>query len=126
MIDESYNSSPVALFLAIKTLESISGIRRVAVIGGMSELGEFSIKAHEKAGAEMPGAVDVLVAVGERAALSGKKAIQKGMKENNVYFFDTADEASQKIRSILRAGDLVLVKGSRVVGLEKVVEAITV
>lgn len=124
IIDESYNSSPLALELALKTLESITYTRRVGVLGDMLELGEHTIKAHEAIGMVAPNALDVLVTVGTRAALIAKKAVKKGMGQEYVFSFDTAEEAAKPVEKLLKKGDVILVKGSRSIGLETVIEEI--
>lgn len=124
LIDESYNSSPLALETALKTMQLVAHTRRVAVLGDMMELGAFSIEAHEKAGVLAAQCVDVLITVGSRAKLMAQKAIEKGMYEAAVHSFDTAQEAGLKLQEVMKAGDIVLVKGSHSIGLEKVIEEV--
>ncbi len=124
IIDEHYNSSPLALELSLKTLAGVSYARRVGVLGDMMELGSFTAKAHERAGALVPEALDILITVGSRARFIASSAIKRGMKENRVFSFDTVQEAQKKVQEILQKGDLVFVKGSRVIGLEKIIEEI--
>ncbi len=124
LIDESYNSSPLALETALKTMQLVAHTRRVAVIGDMLELGPFSIEAHEKAGLLAAQCLDVLITVGSRAKLMAQKAIEKGMYEAAVHSFDTAQEAGLKLQEIMKAGDIVLVKGSHSIGLDRVIEEV--
>jgi UDP-N-acetylmuramoyl-tripeptide--D-alanyl-D-alanine ligase len=126
IIDESYNSSPLALETALKTLQLVAHTRRVAVLGGMTELGKLSADAHEKIGTLVPHCVDVLITVGTRARLIARKAVEGGMYESAVHSFDTPQEAGLKLQEIMKAGDIVLIKASHSIGLEKVVEEVKV
>lgn len=124
IIDETYNSSPLALETALKTLSLITSRRKIAVLGDMLELGDYSLKAHEKAGKQIVGAVDILITVGPRARFIGNNAKKDGMKEDAVYIFETAQEAKKVLQDIMKEGDIILVKGSRAIGLDIVLEEI--
>jgi len=125
IIDESYNSSPIALQTALETLKLVEFSRKIAVLGDMMELGEFTIRAHEMIGEIVPDCVDVLITVGPRAKLIAKKAIEKNMAKDSVFMFDGVEDAVKKLKEIIKKDDLILVKGSRVVGLDKIVEEIS-
>lgn len=124
IIDESYNSSPLALETALKTLQLVAHTRRIAVLGDMTELGKYSADAHEKIGKMIPHCVDVLITVGTRARLIAHKAIESGMYESAVHSFDTPEQAGRKLQEIMKAHDVVLIKASHAIGLEKVVEEV--
>ena len=124
IIDETYNSSPLALETALKTLSLITTRRRIAVLGDMLELGDYSLKAHEKAGRHVVGSVDILITVGPRARFIGVNAKKDGMKEEMVYIFETAKEAKKVLQDIMKEGDIILVKGSRAIGLDTVLEEV--
>ncbi len=70
------------------------------------------------------GFADILVTVGPRAKFIAEAAREAGMRKNNIYSFDTADEATKPVQDFIRKGDLILVKGSHAMELEKVVEEI--
>jgi UDP-N-acetylmuramoyl-tripeptide--D-alanyl-D-alanine ligase len=123
IVDESYNSSPLALETALGTLKVVQ-TRRIAVLGDMLELGDYTLKAHEHAGELVAGSVDVLITVGMRAKFIAYKAKEKGLKEVQIHICETAEEAGRKLQELVRAGDVVLIKGSRSIGLEKVVEEV--
>lgn len=123
IIDESYNSSPMALETALRTLAHIEGRRKIAVLGDMLELGEYTIRAHEAMGELVPECADMLITVGPRAKFIAHRAL-KSMKEEKVLSFDTAFEAGRKLQEIMREGDLILIKGSRGVKLDRIVEEI--
>src|SRR3989344_7371304 len=102
LIDDSYNSSPVALSSALHALKSleVSG-RKIAVLGDMLELGSAEASAHEKAGAEAAGIADELVTVGERARWMEKYARAEGLPEEHIRHFDSASEAGRFLKNFL-------------------------
>jgi UDP-N-acetylmuramoyl-tripeptide--D-alanyl-D-alanine ligase len=124
IIDESYNSSPIALEMALKTLKMVSHTRKIAVLGDMMELGDYTVKAHEMIGDLVPSCADILITVGPRARFIAQKAIKKDMDDKSVFSFDEAKEAGIKLQEIIKKGDLILIKGSRVVGLDKIVDEV--
>jgi UDP-N-acetylmuramoyl-tripeptide--D-alanyl-D-alanine ligase len=125
VIDDSYNANPTATQRAIDVLRtSRTAGRRVAVLGEMLELGDRAVGLHETVGrAAAAGPVDLLIAVGGAPARAlAEAAIAAGMARSNVHYFETSDEAAASAVSLVRAGDLVLVKGSRGVQTDKVVD----
>ncbi len=124
IVDESYNSSPIALEMALKTLKMVSHTRKIAVLGDMMELGDYTVKAHETIGDLVPSCTDILITVGPRARFIAQRAIKKDMDERSVFSFDEAREAGLKLQEVIKKGDLILIKGSRVVGLDKIVEEV--
>jgi len=126
LLDESYNASPVAVNAALDTLAGLSGVsRHIAVLGDMLEMGEWTAQVHREVGARAAASgVDLLVAVGAFANLIVEGALASGMDEDNVVEFDSADQAAGWLAPRLASGDTILVKGSRAVHLEYVVDAI--
>ena len=120
MIDSSYNAAPKSTELAVKTLEKLPANRKVAVLGDMLELGDHSKKAHKEIG-EMINFLSVLVTIGEDSELIGKAAKENGFT-GDIYHFEKAEEASEKLDEIVRENDLILVKGSQSIRTEKVIE----
>jgi UDP-N-acetylmuramoyl-tripeptide--D-alanyl-D-alanine ligase len=125
LVDDSYNASPVAMHRLLELLARVSG-RRVAVLGEMYELGELSPQAHRAVGEEAAGSCDVLVAVGgvDSASLAAA-AREAGLADGAIHVVESADEATELLRRELRPRDVVLVKGSRGVGLDRTVAALT-
>ncbi|MDO8493694.1 MAG: UDP-N-acetylmuramoyl-tripeptide--D-alanyl-D-alanine ligase [bacterium] len=123
ILDDTYNSSPAALELAIESVHDIkvSG-RKIAVLGDMLELGHYTNDAHYKIGKQVPVHFDMLVTVGQRARAFAKGAFDAGMKKNSIKSFSDSVEAGDYIKGIIGIGDLVLVKGSQGVRMERVVE----
>ncbi len=128
LFDDAYNANPLAVARALEVLSADAGAtRRVAVLGEMLELGAASPALHARCGeAAARAGVTVLVTVGGPAARAlGDAAIAAGIPAANVQHVETSDEAATLVGAIVRAGDLVLVKGSRGVHLERVVDALT-
>jgi len=124
VVDDSYNASPLAVRRLFELLARAPG-RRVAVIGEMYELGELAAEAHRQAGLEAAAAADLLVAVGGADASSMAAAARDaGMAEDTVLLAESAEGAAKLLRGVLRSGDVVLVKGSRGVGLDRTVAAL--
>lgn len=124
IVDDTYNASPLSMRVAIETLEEFPGTRKIAVLGDMRELGTYAETAHEEAGKLAARVFDVVIAVGEYADVMVSAARKAGLSKKNAVACTTAREAKEKLLSILKKGDMVLVKGSRALGLEAVVEAI--
>lgn len=125
IIDDTYNSSPVALEEALKTLQTIEGAKRkIAVLGDMLELGSYSVSAHKEAGAIASRSCHLLVTVGTRARGIAEGALQNGMKEKDVLQFDTSEEVGVYLQNMILEKDVILAKGSQSMRMEKVVEEI--
>ena len=124
IIDDSYNANPTATKRALDVLASAAAERRVAVLGEMLELGDQSIALHEEVGrAAARIKVDLLVAVGgPPAAALAEAAIAGGLPRASVHAFSTSDEAADAVVATLRSGDVALVKGSRGVKTDRIVE----
>ncbi|HEY8535647.1 MAG TPA: UDP-N-acetylmuramoyl-tripeptide--D-alanyl-D-alanine ligase [Vicinamibacterales bacterium] len=116
LLDDSYNSSPAALAGALAALASDAGARRrVAVLGEMLELGDFSVALHEESGRRAAAAgVDLLVAVGgDPARALADAARSAGLPAERVHYWGSSEEAAGPVAALLEPGDVVLVKGSR-------------
>ncbi len=124
IIDDTYNSSPVAMNVALDLLKEVRTKRKIAVLGDMLELGKWTEEEHRQAGYKVREVADVLITVGIRSKFIGDGAREKGFSDKKIYHFDTAVLASSFIKDFLKAGDVYLVKGSQGVRLEKVVEVI--
>jgi len=125
LVDDSYNASPLAVRRLLELLARAPG-RRVAVLGEMYELGDFAEAAHRDAGTEAAAACDLLVAVGGAdAGLIADGAREAGQSNESIHLVEDADRAAELLRRVLRPGDVVLVKGSRGVGLDRTVAALT-
>lgn len=125
IIDDSYNSSPVALVAALHAFKelSVSG-RKIVVLGDMLELGAASDSEHKKAGERAAEVAGYLVTVGARARLMREGFLEKGMNTENARHFDSSSDAGAFLKEFVREGDAVLVKGSQGIRMERAVVAI--
>jgi UDP-N-acetylmuramoyl-tripeptide--D-alanyl-D-alanine ligase len=125
LIDDTYNSSPVALASALMTLKEIKTKgRRIAVLGDMMELGKHSADEHYKAGSVLTGFCDILITVGVRSRRMAEGALDALMSEKNIFQFDNSTEAGEMLREMLKENDVVLLKGSQSIRMEKAVAKI--
>jgi UDP-N-acetylmuramoyl-tripeptide--D-alanyl-D-alanine ligase len=121
LIDDCYNSNPVAVEAALAALQLAKGARRVAVLGDMRELGASAEALHRAAGESAAAHADLVIGVG---ALARHLADAAAATRPTLHFED-ADAAAAAIGDVVKPGDAVLVKGSRGVHLEKVVDALS-
>lgn len=118
IIDDSYNSSPVAVEQGLQTLEAFPHAeRRIAVLGDMLELGRYSVTEHERIGTLARGAADIVAAVGIRS-----RAFERAEGKAEVLLFDNATTAVPALNELVRPGDVVLVKGSQSIRMEYIVK----
>jgi len=126
ILNDAYNANPESTEAALKAARWIAGRGRlVAVLGTMAELGPIAEREHERIGVLVTRiGVDRLVTVGEPARAIAAGALREGIEPENVASYDAVEDAIADVRAAAGPGDLVLCKGSRVVGLERVAEAL--
>lgn len=125
VLDDTYNASPASTEAALDTLSAIPGMRKVAVLGDMLELGEYSEVAHRDIGKKAADICDVAVTVGSRMRFAADELAARNFKEHESLFsFDTSTDAGKALIEIVREGDLVLVKGSQGMRMERAVKVI--
>jgi len=124
IIDDTYNASPPATGSALDILESLKVKRKVAILGEMLELGHYSEDAHRSVGEHIVKSADFLVTVGVRAQFIADEARKKGFPEDKIKSFDLSTDAISFVKELIKEGDVVLVKGSQGVRMEKIVKAI--
>lgn len=125
IIDDSYNSSPLAVSSAIETLSNITSKgRKIVVLGDMLELGKFTEEAHKRVGEQVVSLASILITVGIRAKYIYASAISHGMKKISVKHFATAEEAGVYLKNKIEKGDIILVKGSQIMRMERIVKMI--
>jgi UDP-N-acetylmuramoyl-tripeptide--D-alanyl-D-alanine ligase len=120
VINDAYNASPDSMAAALKTLAQVRrpGARTIAVLGEMSELGEFSGEEHDRIGLlAVRLGISQLVVVGEGARRLHISTINEGSWDGESAYVDTADEAFDLVTSMAQPGDTVLVKSSNSAGL---------
>ena len=125
IINDCYNANYDSMKAAIEYLGKINANKKIAVLGDMLELGEFSKGLHEKVGEEVAkNNVDILITVGSLAKDIAKKAIEKGMQEKDIYTCDNNNEAIELIRQKANKGDAVLLKASNGLNFQEIFTAI--
>jgi len=125
IIDDTYNSSPFACESALKTLGGIKDKgRKIAVLGDMLELGKHTEEAHKNIGKIIKENVDILIIVGQRAKSIKIGAMESGMKEKNIFEFLNSIEVGEFLKTFVKHDDLILIKGSQGMRMERTVEAI--
>ncbi len=125
IIDDTYNASPAATEEALTALSDIplKG-RRIAVLADMLELGSFSVEEHERIGALVPKSADMLVTVGVRTKGVAEAARNAGMPADAIMECERGADAAAALVSVIQPGDVVLVKGSQSMRMERVVKSL--
>ena len=122
VINDAYNANPDSMKSAISVLMNQEGSRKIAVLGDMYELGKYEEQSHREVGNEAAVQhVDYLIAVGQLGALIGESAQMAGCR---VDFAKDNAEASSLLRQYIKTGDAVLVKGSRGMKMEQIVQSL--
>ena len=124
LIDDTYNANPTSSLAALNLLGEIATRRRIAVFGDMLELGSFEEEGHRMVGRRAAAVVDLLYTMGERARIIAEEAVAYGLPGSRVHALATKRDLVDALRDELTEGDYVLVKGSRGVRMEDVVEAL--
>lgn len=126
IINDAYNASPTSMKAALETLSDLAGKKRkIAVLGDMLELGTLSEMAHFKIGELVSDSkVDILITVGEKSKRIAVGAMSKGMSLRQVIQCEKTLEASAVLADQVKPGDVVLIKASRGMELEKAVDAL--
>ena len=123
LIDDAYNANPLSVREALKALQGLKGRRRSAVVlGDMLELGGQAGKLHAGIGRLMAGAgIDRVFLKGDHGRATARGAIAGGLAADRISFYERSGEVLDGLRSFLKKGDWVLVKGSRRMKMEEVV-----
>jgi UDP-N-acetylmuramoyl-tripeptide--D-alanyl-D-alanine ligase len=125
LLDDTYNSSPASAIAALTLLDELNG-RKIAVLGDMLELGSYEDEGHRKVGRRAMDVVDLLVTVGPRGRIIGQEVLGLGMDPEAIKIVEDNDEAIEHLRQVITPGDMVLVKGSRGMTMEQIVNALAV
>lgn len=124
ILDDTYNASPISTAEALDILDDLPGKRKIAVLGDMLELGKYAIEAHERIGKKAGKIADILITIGGRAKFIAESAEKSGLSAKKIFVFGTPEEAAKRVQEIIKEGDLALVKASRSMHLEKIVDEI--
>ncbi len=123
LLDDTYNAAPTSVIAALNLLDDLDG-RKIAVLGDMLELGEFEERGHRMVGARAAQVVDLLITVGERAKWIAKEARSARLSENQVVELGDGDDVIEYLDEKVGEGDVVLVKGSHGMRLDRIVTAL--
>ena len=121
IINDTYNASPDSMNAGLKILGRYKE-RKVAILGDMFEMGEHAEYGHRLVGKSAIGNTDVLITIGEDSKFIGEEAQSLGFDSNNIHHFETKEDAINKLDNLIQKGDVILVKASRGMKLEKIVE----
>jgi len=125
IIDDTYNSSPIAADSALQSLAELRGAKRkIAVLGDMLELGQYSSREHERVGELAAKSADILLTVGVRSRKTAEAALEHGLAESNIFQYEDSAKAGRELQNMIKPGDFILVKGSQGVRAERVVEEV--
>lgn len=125
IIDDTYNASPVAVEAALDTLNDVAcDGKKIAVLGDMLELGKWSAKEHRKIGILAGDVSDLLILVGPRSKWSIEGATEAKMDMKNIQDFDNSLDAGKFLQRHMDEGDVVLIKGSQSMRMERTVEEV--
>jgi UDP-N-acetylmuramoyl-tripeptide--D-alanyl-D-alanine ligase len=127
LINDAYNANPQSMGLALETLSEVKGGgRAIAVLGDMLELGDFAEEAHQQMGQKVRElSIDLLLTVGEWAPVIVESAIRHGFPLERAKVVESHPEAISILKQWIQEGDWILVKGSRGMRMEKIVEGLT-
>jgi len=121
LLDDTYNASPDSTIAALNLLAELEG-RRLAVLGDMLELGSYEEAGHRMVGARAAAVADELLTVGPRARWIAEEATRAGLPASHVVHVESAEQAIKALRLRVGAGDVILVKGSRGMRMDQIVD----
>lgn len=122
LLDDSYNASPASANAALAILQDLPATRRIAVLGDMLELGAHEEAGHREIGRAAVRVVNELVTVGSRARVIAAEARREGLPAPCIHEFRDKSELADWLKALLRPGDVALIKGSRGLALETVID----
>ncbi|MCX6730106.1 MAG: UDP-N-acetylmuramoyl-tripeptide--D-alanyl-D-alanine ligase [Candidatus Portnoybacteria bacterium] len=126
IIDDSYNAAPLSMEAGLDALKVFESRRKIAILGDMLEIGKYSEQAHIKLGKKAGEIVDLIFAIGNSAEFVAQGAKSVGFDENKIFKFSTSEEAKLIVQKEMQENDIIFVKGSHSMKMEKIVEEIMV
>jgi UDP-N-acetylmuramoyl-tripeptide--D-alanyl-D-alanine ligase len=123
LIDDSYNAAPESTLAALNLLSEMNG-RKVAVLGDMRELGQYERAGHELVGVRAAEVADYILAVGELSRIMLNAARRAGLSGANCHWVQDPLEAIDVLKAMLKEGDVVLIKGSHGLRMDRIVSAL--
>lgn len=127
VIDDTYNANPNSTIASLTVLKELPGKRKIAVLGSLKELGAIAEQGHRDVGRTAAKlGIDFILAVGEEAKWIAQEAVTWGMKTECVRWCSSKEEIVELLQQLLAEDDVVLVKGSRALAMEEIVEEVSV
>lgn len=125
IIDDTYNSSPASVLAALEVLREIEAPRKIVVLGDMLELGEDTEKEHRKIGEKISEVrADLFFAFGKRMQFAIDELKSRNFSKEKIFYFEDHENLGKKLQDEIKEGDLILIKGSQGMRMEKTVEEI--
>lgn len=124
IIDDSYNAALLSMEAALESLRIFESRRKVVVLGDMLEIGEYAPEAHRRVGGKAAAIADLIFTIGPRSEFIAEAAIKYGFDEKKIFQFMVSDDAGKKLQEELKEGDIILIKGSRAMKMEKIIKEI--
>jgi UDP-N-acetylmuramoyl-tripeptide--D-alanyl-D-alanine ligase len=125
LLDDTYNASPESMLAALNLLAELDG-HKVAVLGDMLELGPYEKQGHEIVGVRAAEVADALVTIGTLGHMVASAARRAGMQSGKIIEFENTDEAISHLKKSLTEKDVVLVKGSHGIRMDRIVTALEI
>jgi UDP-N-acetylmuramoyl-tripeptide--D-alanyl-D-alanine ligase len=127
LIDDSYNANPIAVMEAIRLMSNIGKKRRkILILGEMKELGRYEEKGHREVGKfAVEKDINLIITLGSATRFTVDEALKRGIKKNNTFVAEDKKELLMKVKSVIKPEDIILVKGSRSLAMEEIVEELT-
>lgn len=125
IINDAYNASPESMEASIEVIQNMTGKRKILVLGDILELGDYSEQGHRKVGSFLSkGSFHRLITRGKDSKWIGLQAIKEGFPAERVHHVETNTEAAKLLDHWMQPMDLILIKGSRGMGMEEIIEII--
>ena len=125
ILDDAYNASPESTLAALNLLEEIDG-RKIAVLGDMLELGQYEQHGHQIVGVRAAEVADYLITVGKLGGLIAEAALAAGLTSRQILRVEDSHQATEVLRNLHKEGDVILVKGSHGLRMDRIVSALEV
>lgn len=124
IVDDTYNAALLSMEAALESLRIFEERRKIVVLGDMLEIGQYAPEAHKIIGKKAAEIADLIFTVGTRAKFIAESAARTGFPQNKIFQFMSSDETAKVVQKEMNEGDIVLVKGSRAMKMEKIVKEI--
>src|SRR5690606_25109284 len=121
LLDDTYNASPESMLAALNLLNELPG-RKIAVLGGMNELGPYEAVGHQKVGIRAAQVADKLIAFQQNARMIADAALQAGLPAHAVEMLEDSEAVIDSLNKTLHKGDVVLVKGAHSLRMDRIVQ----